>query len=98
MPRVGPRRRPGFSPGDFPSRAAARRWTRTPCTATSPTVWARYLREVFQADRALIALTFRVDDRTVRAWLDGLNAPKGSVVALAAIRDPEFFAALGVAA
>lgn len=63
-----------------------------------PEIWARYLREVFQADRALIALTFRVDDRTVRAWLDGLNAPKGSVVAIAAIRDPEFFAALGVAA
>jgi hypothetical protein len=55
-----------------------------------PAIWAQYLRETFDGDRALICLTFRVDDRTVRSWLDGLNAPKGSVVALAAVLTPGF--------
>lgn len=55
-----------------------------------PAIWARYLQDHYGGRRGLIMDVFAVDDRTVRSWLSGLNAPKGSVVALAAALDPGF--------
>lgn len=63
-----------------------------------PDIWAQYLRDHYGGRRGLVMEAFSVDDRTVRSWLNGLNAPSGSKVALAAARHPEFFAALQVAA
>jgi hypothetical protein len=63
-----------------------------------PSIWSQYLKDHYGTRRGRIMEAFNVDDRTVRAWLAGLNAPSGSKVALAAARHPEFFAALGVAA
>ena len=63
-----------------------------------PDIWARYLAEHYGGRRGRIMEAFSVDDRTVRSWLAGLNAPSGAKVALAAARHPEFFAALEVAA
>jgi hypothetical protein len=63
-----------------------------------PEIWARYLREMHRGDVRQICRLFSVDERTVRSWLKAQNAPKGSVVAMAAIVHPEFFAALRVAA
>lgn len=63
-----------------------------------PDIWAQYLRDHYGSRRGLIMEAFGVDDRTVRSWLSGLNAPSGAKVALAAARHPEFFAALRVAA
>lgn len=57
-----------------------------------PDLWLRYLTVHYRGRRGAIMEAFGVDDRTVRAWLSGLNAPRGSVVAMAALRHPAFFA------
>lgn len=59
-----------------------------------PELWARYLVEHYGTSRGRIMDAFSVDDRTVRAWLSGTNQPRGSSVAIAAARHPEFFAGL----
>lgn len=63
-----------------------------------PGIWAEYLALHYASRRGRIMEAFDVDDRTVRAWLAGMNAPSGHKVAIAAARHPAFFAALKVAA
>lgn len=55
-----------------------------------PAIWAQYLKDHYGGRRGLIMDVFGCDDRTVRSWLSGLNAPKGSVVAMAVALDPGF--------
>jgi len=62
-----------------------------------PDIWADYLQRYYGGSRGRIMEGFRVDDRTVRAWLTGVNKPSGDKVALAAARHPDFFAELAVA-
>lgn len=56
-----------------------------------PDRWSAYLRASGLCP-AEIAVAFGVDQRTAQNWLEGLVAPRGAVVALAALREPERFA------